>query len=83
VEKPRCEIIPFLPHLSALKWVAPLTDSASSPIYLQADWFSTSLQGLDGQLAVSTITRAATATTEHDGNDDLSPSRSDTRDAHV
>lgn len=66
VEKPRCEIIPFLPHLSALKWVAPLTDSASSPIYLQADWFSTSLQGLDGQLAVSTITRAATATTEHD-----------------
>ncbi|TNN34010.1 Tapasin [Liparis tanakae] len=66
VEKPRCEIIPFLPHLSALKWVSPLTDSASSPIYLQADWFSASLQGLGGQLAVSTVTRAATATAEHD-----------------
>uniref|UniRef100_A0A8C2X2C5 TAP binding protein (tapasin), tandem duplicate 2 n=1 Tax=Cyclopterus lumpus TaxID=8103 RepID=A0A8C2X2C5_CYCLU len=66
VEKPRCEMIPFLPQPSTLKWVAPLTDSASSPIYLQADWFSTSLQGLNRQLAISTVTRAPTATKEHD-----------------
>uniref|UniRef100_A0AAQ4RPF2 Ig-like domain-containing protein n=1 Tax=Gasterosteus aculeatus aculeatus TaxID=481459 RepID=A0AAQ4RPF2_GASAC len=59
------EINPFLPQPSTLKWASPLTDSASSPIYLQADWFSTALQGLNGQLAVSTITRAPTATKEH------------------
>nr|XP_040043846.1 tapasin-like isoform X2 [Gasterosteus aculeatus aculeatus] len=67
VEKPQCEINPFLPQPSTLKWASPLTDSASSPIYLQADWFSTALQGLNGQLAVSTITRAPTATKEHRG----------------
>ncbi|KAM6903248.1 TAP binding protein (tapasin), tandem duplicate 1 [Lycodopsis pacificus] len=66
VEKPQCEINPFLPQPSTLKWVAPLTDSASSPINLQADWFSTALQGLNGELAISTITRAPTATKEHD-----------------
>ncbi|XP_068566935.1 TAP binding protein (tapasin), tandem duplicate 1 [Cebidichthys violaceus] len=65
VEKPQCEINPFLPQPSTLKWVAPLTDSASSPIYLQADWFSTSFQGLNRQLAISAITRAPTATKEH------------------
>uniref|UniRef100_A0AAQ4S6P7 Ig-like domain-containing protein n=1 Tax=Gasterosteus aculeatus aculeatus TaxID=481459 RepID=A0AAQ4S6P7_GASAC len=64
VEKPQCEINPFLPQPSTLKWASPLTDSASSPIYLQADWFSTALKGLNGQLAVSTITRAPTATKE-------------------
>ncbi|XP_062414308.1 tapasin-like [Pungitius pungitius] len=65
VEKPQCEINPFLPQPSTLKWASPLTDSASSPIYLQAHWFSTAIQGLNGQLAVSTITRAPTATKEH------------------
>ncbi|XP_068432398.1 TAP binding protein (tapasin), tandem duplicate 1 [Clinocottus analis] len=65
LEKPECEINPFLPQPSTLKWVAPLTDSASSPIYLQADWFSTTFRGLDGQLAISTVTRAPTASKEH------------------
>ena len=69
VEKPQCEINPFLPQPSTLKWVAPLTDSALSPIYLQADWFSTAVQGLNQELAVSTITRAPTATKEHSGKD--------------
>ncbi|XP_029298930.1 TAP binding protein (tapasin), tandem duplicate 1 isoform X1 [Cottoperca gobio] len=64
VNKPHCEINPFLPQPSTLKWVAPLTDSALSPIYLQADWFSTSIQGLNKQLAISTITRAPTAAQE-------------------
>ncbi|KAG7457604.1 hypothetical protein MATL_G00228840 [Megalops atlanticus] len=41
---------------------APLTDSAHSPIYLQADWLSASLQGLDGQLTLSSVMRAPTAT---------------------
>ncbi|XP_042363050.1 TAP binding protein (tapasin), tandem duplicate 1 [Plectropomus leopardus] len=66
VNKPQCEINPFLPQPSTLKWVAPLTDSALSPIYLQADWFSTATLGLNEELAVSTIMRAPTATKEHD-----------------
>ncbi|XP_031151419.1 TAP binding protein (tapasin), tandem duplicate 1 [Sander lucioperca] len=65
VQKPQCEINPFLPQPSTLKWVAPLTDSALSPTYLQADWFSTALQGLNEELAISTIMRAPTATKEH------------------
>ncbi|KAM3596351.1 uncharacterized protein V6R79_013053 [Siganus canaliculatus] len=64
IKKPQCEINPFVPHPSSLKWVAPLTDSAISPMYLQADWFSASYKGLDEQLTVSTITRAPTATKE-------------------
>lgn len=64
IEKPQCEINPFLPHPSTVQWAAPLTDSALSPIYLQADWFSTALQGLDGQLVLSSIMRATTATKE-------------------
>nr|XP_046274684.1 TAP binding protein (tapasin), tandem duplicate 1 [Scatophagus argus] len=66
INKPLCEINPFLPQPSTLKWVAALTDSATSPIYLQADWFSTAHQGLDEQLTVSTITRAPSGTREHD-----------------
>lgn len=66
VNKPQCEINPFLPQPSSLKWAAPLTDSALSPVYLQADWFSTSYQGLKKQLTVSSITRAPTASKEHD-----------------
>ncbi|KAK5910894.1 hypothetical protein CgunFtcFv8_005116 [Champsocephalus gunnari] len=65
VEKPECEINPFSPQPSDLKWVAPLTDSGLSPIYLEADWFSTSMQGLNKQVAISTIMRAPTATKEH------------------
>ncbi|KAI3358841.1 hypothetical protein L3Q82_015238 [Scortum barcoo] len=65
VKKPQCEINPFLPQPSSLKWVAPLTDSALSPIYLQADWFSTAIQGLDQQVAVANIMRAPTGTKEH------------------
>ncbi|XP_069575222.1 TAP binding protein (tapasin), tandem duplicate 1 [Brachyistius frenatus] len=66
IQKPRCEINPFLPQPSTLKWVAALTDSALSPVYLQADWFSTTFQGLNKQLGISTITRAPTGSKEHD-----------------
>ncbi|KAI1902368.1 hypothetical protein AGOR_G00044050, partial [Albula goreensis] len=45
-----------------VQWAAPLTHSAHSPIYLQADWFSASLQGLDGQLTMSNVMRSPTAT---------------------
>ncbi|XP_041867975.1 TAP binding protein (tapasin), tandem duplicate 1 [Melanotaenia boesemani] len=66
VKKPQCEVNPFLPQPSDLRWVATLTESALSPIYLQAEWFSASFQGLDEQLGISTITRAPTGTKEHD-----------------
>ncbi|XP_029919951.1 tapasin-like [Myripristis murdjan] len=64
IHKPQCEINPFLPQPSTLKWATALTDSALSPVYLQADWLSVSLQGLDGQLIQSSIMRAPTATKE-------------------
>uniref|UniRef100_A0A3Q3WSF1 Ig-like domain-containing protein n=1 Tax=Mola mola TaxID=94237 RepID=A0A3Q3WSF1_MOLML len=66
INKPLCEVNPFLPQPSTLRWAAPLTDSARSPIYLQADWFSTSHQGVNKQLTVSSIMRAPTATKELD-----------------
>lgn len=64
VHKPQCEINPFMPQPSTVQWAVPLTDSAHSPIYLQADWYSAALQGLDGQLALSSVMRAPTATKE-------------------
>lgn len=68
IKKPLCEINPFLLHSSTLKWVAPLTASGRSPIYLEADWLSTSIQGIDKGLTVSTITRAPSASKELDGS---------------
>uniref|UniRef100_A0A3Q1ESP2 Ig-like domain-containing protein n=1 Tax=Acanthochromis polyacanthus TaxID=80966 RepID=A0A3Q1ESP2_9TELE len=65
VKKPQCEINPFLPQPSSLTWVASLTDSALSPIYLDAEWFSSAFQGLNEQLGISTITRAPTGSKEH------------------
>ncbi|KAG7501392.1 tapasin precursor [Solea senegalensis] len=64
IEKPQCEISPFLQQPSNLKWVAPLTVSGFSPLYLQADWFSAALRGVDKELAISTVMRAPTATKE-------------------
>ncbi|KAL4629584.1 tapasin [Arapaima gigas] len=62
VKKPQCEINPFLPQPARVQWAAPLTSSAHSPIYLQADWFSAALLGLDGQLVMSSVMRSPTAT---------------------
>ncbi|XP_018601111.2 TAP binding protein (tapasin), tandem duplicate 1 [Scleropages formosus] len=62
VKKPQCEINPFLPQPALVQWAAPLTSSARSPLYLQADWFSAALLGLDGQLVMSSVMRAPTAT---------------------
>uniref|UniRef100_A0A671LK39 Ig-like domain-containing protein n=1 Tax=Sinocyclocheilus anshuiensis TaxID=1608454 RepID=A0A671LK39_9TELE len=53
VNKPKCEINPFMPHASMVRWASALTDSAQSPVYLQADWFSVAAQGLDEQLTLS------------------------------
>lgn len=69
VKKPHCELNSFLPQPSTLKWVAPLTDSAFSPMYLQADWVAASLHGLDKQLVISSIMRAGAAANEQDGKD--------------
>ncbi|KAG7469616.1 hypothetical protein MATL_G00130550 [Megalops atlanticus] len=54
----------LLTQPAVVKWAAPLTSSAQSPIYLQADWFSASLQGLDGQLTLSSVMRAPKGTNE-------------------
>uniref|UniRef100_A0A671LND4 Ig-like domain-containing protein n=1 Tax=Sinocyclocheilus anshuiensis TaxID=1608454 RepID=A0A671LND4_9TELE len=55
VNKPKCEINPFMPHASMVRWASALTDSAQSPVYLQADWFSVAAQGLDEQLTLSNV----------------------------
>ncbi|XP_034561631.1 TAP binding protein (tapasin), tandem duplicate 1 [Notolabrus celidotus] len=65
IKKPQCEINPFLPQPSDLRWVAPLTESTLSPIYLQADWFTTSHQDFKQEQTISSITRAPTASKEH------------------
>ncbi|KAI7799188.1 TAP binding protein precursor, partial [Triplophysa rosa] len=64
VNKPKCEINPFMPHASMVRWAAALTDSAQSPVYLQADWFSVAAQGLDEQLTLSNIMRAPSTSKE-------------------
>ncbi|KAL0167290.1 hypothetical protein M9458_039134, partial [Cirrhinus mrigala] len=55
VNKPKCEINPFMPHASMVSW---------APVYLQADWFSVAVQGLDEQLTLSNIMRAPSASKE-------------------
>lgn len=67
IRKPQCEVNPFLPHPSTLRWVAPLTDSLTSPIYLQATWLSSMLVGLNKELTVASIIRAPSASKEHSG----------------
>ncbi|XP_034456803.1 tapasin-like isoform X1 [Hippoglossus hippoglossus] len=64
LQKAQCEISPFLHQPSTLKWVAPLTVTGFSPVYLQADWFSAALLGLNKQLIISSIMRSPTATKE-------------------
>ncbi|XP_076158116.1 tapasin-like [Alosa pseudoharengus] len=64
VQKPQCEINPFLPQPSMVRWAASLTESGQSPIHLQADWFSVAAQGLDGQLVMSSIMRAPSGSKE-------------------
>uniref|UniRef100_A0A8C2EH13 Ig-like domain-containing protein n=1 Tax=Cyprinus carpio TaxID=7962 RepID=A0A8C2EH13_CYPCA len=69
VNKPKCEINPFMPHASMVRWASALTDSAQSPVYLQADWFSVAAQGLDEQLMLSNIMRALSASKEPKGKE--------------
>ncbi|XP_060915296.1 TAP binding protein (tapasin), tandem duplicate 1 [Labrus mixtus] len=64
-KKSQCEINPFLPHPSDLKWVAALTESTLSPLYLQADWFTTSHQDSKQQRTISSIMRAPPGAKEH------------------
>lgn len=66
LEKPQCELNPFLPQPSSLSWVEPLTASGLSPAYLDARWLSASTQGLGRKLALSTITRAPKDSNQHD-----------------
>lgn len=68
IRKPQCEVNPFLPQPAMVQWAAPLTESAHSPMYLQADWLSVSVQGLDGQLVLSGVMRAPTKSKKPSGN---------------
>ncbi|KAL7826479.1 hypothetical protein AOLI_G00316880 [Acnodon oligacanthus] len=62
--RPQCEINPFTPQASMVKWAAALTETAQSPTHLDADWFSVAAQGLDGQLTLSNVMRASSASRE-------------------
>ncbi|XP_028819562.1 tapasin-like [Denticeps clupeoides] len=64
VKKPQCEINPFSPQPSIVPWARALTDTAQSPIYLQAEWLSVSAQGLDGKLVLSNVMRAPSGSQE-------------------
>ncbi|KAL2080171.1 hypothetical protein ACEWY4_023964 [Coilia grayii] len=64
VTKPQCEINPFQPQPSMVRWATSLTESGQSPIHLQADWFSVAAQGLDGQLVLSALMRAPSGSKE-------------------
>lgn len=68
VDKPHCEINPFTPQASMVKWAAPLTASAQSPVYLNADWISVAAQGLNGELTLSSVMRAPSGSKEPSGN---------------
>lgn len=58
VKKPNCELNPFQPEPCPLKWVAPLTDSAQSPLYLQAQWFTATIHGLNKEMSVTSVVRS-------------------------
>lgn len=65
VKKSQCEINPFLPQPSDLKWVSSLTESNLSPSHLQADWITVSNQDFKRQWSISSIIRAPTGTKEN------------------
>ncbi|KAK3554583.1 hypothetical protein QTP70_025532 [Hemibagrus guttatus] len=64
LNKPQCEINPFIPQASMVKWASPLTASAKSPIYLNADWYSVAAQGLNGELTLANVMRAPSGSKE-------------------
>ncbi|XP_046693926.1 tapasin-like [Silurus meridionalis] len=64
LNKPQCEINPFTPQASMVKWAAPLTASAQSPIYLSADWFSVAAQGVNEKLTLANVMRAPSGSNE-------------------
>lgn len=57
IKKPNCEFNPFQPEPCPLKWVAPLTESSQSPLYLQAQWFTATIHGLDKEMSVTSVVR--------------------------
>lgn len=71
VNKPQCEINPFTPQASTVKWATSLTTSAQSPIYLSADWFSVAAQGLNGELTLANVMRAPSGSKEPSGTENL------------
>ncbi|XP_066530514.1 TAP binding protein (tapasin), tandem duplicate 1 [Hoplias malabaricus] len=64
LNKPQCEINPLIPQASMVKWAEALTETAQSPTYLAADWFSVAAQGIDGQLTMSNVMRAPSGFTD-------------------
>lgn len=66
IKKPNCELNPFQPEPSTLKWVAPLTESAQSPLYLEAQWLAATIHGLDKEMSVTSVIRTPTRSQRHD-----------------
>lgn len=66
IKKPICELNPFQPEPSSLKWVAPLTDSAQSPLYLQARWFAATIHGVDKEMSVTSVIRTPNPSERND-----------------
>uniref|UniRef100_A0A8C6WUJ7 TAP binding protein (tapasin), tandem duplicate 2 n=1 Tax=Neogobius melanostomus TaxID=47308 RepID=A0A8C6WUJ7_9GOBI len=66
IKKPNCELNPFQPEPSSLKWVAPLTDSAQSPLYLQAQWLAATIHGVDKEMSVTSVIRHPTQSERND-----------------
>ncbi|XP_062850828.1 tapasin-like [Trichomycterus rosablanca] len=64
VTKPQCEMNPFSPQASMVKWAAALTESAQSPVYLDATWFSVAAHGLNREVILSNVMRAPSGSKE-------------------
>ncbi|XP_057684232.1 tapasin-like isoform X2 [Corythoichthys intestinalis] len=65
ISKPFCELSRFQPQSSTIEWAASLTRD-NSPIYLEADWYSAAVEGMDGRHGTSSIMRASTGTNKLD-----------------
>ncbi|CAL9690860.1 unnamed protein product [Knipowitschia caucasica] len=58
IQKPHCELNHLQPQPSSLGWVAPLTDTDQSPLFLQAQWFAATIRGVDQEMSVTSVIRA-------------------------
>ncbi|KAK7899334.1 hypothetical protein WMY93_020187 [Mugilogobius chulae] len=65
IKKPHCELNRIQPQPSSLQWVAPLTESEKSPLYLGAQWYAATIHGLDKEMSVTTVIRSPLEADKH------------------